>query len=213
MRRLGFTEDYREGVAAFLEKRQAELHRAMIISFAHEFVFTAVPKTGTHAVRQALREHLGPQDIEQVGLFVQKEFPIPELAELKHGHISLQQLRPHLSARQFETFLRIVPWHNHRLILFILLILLLIGALPRWGHSTQLGLRPVGILGLILIVIVILLLLGQNLQRARLLRKAPGRRASIGTRLAISAACAWLAVPSITRFLMPWTMPARRKRL
>lgn len=78
----------------------------MIISFAHEFVFTAVPKTGTHAVRQALREHLGPQDIEQVGLFVQKEFPIPELAELKHGHISLQQLRPHLSARQFETFFK-----------------------------------------------------------------------------------------------------------
>ena len=29
-------------------------------------------------------------------------------------------------------------------ILIILLILLLIGALPRWGYSSELGLRPVG---------------------------------------------------------------------
>jgi hypothetical protein len=46
-------------------------------------------------------------------------------------------------------------------ILIILLILLLIGALPRWGHSANWGYGPSGILGLILIVIVILLLLGR----------------------------------------------------
>jgi hypothetical protein len=44
-------------------------------------------------------------------------------------------------------------------ILIILLILLLIGALPRWGHSTNWGYGPSGILGLILIVIVVLVLL------------------------------------------------------
>jgi hypothetical protein len=74
----------------------------MIISFAHKFVFVAVPKTGTHAVRRALRAHLGPEDIEQVGLFVHKRLPIPELAALEHGHISLQQLRPHLPPEQFD---------------------------------------------------------------------------------------------------------------
>ena len=45
-------------------------------------------------------------------------------------------------------------------ILLILLILLLVGALPRWGYSTGWGYGPSGLLGVILIVIVILLLTG-----------------------------------------------------
>jgi hypothetical protein len=78
----------------------------MIVSFAHKFVFAAIPKTGTHAVRQALRAHLGPEDIEQVGLFVHKRLPIPELAALEHGHLSLLQLRPHLPSEQFDSFFK-----------------------------------------------------------------------------------------------------------
>ena len=54
----------------------------MIVSHAHRYVFVPIPKTGTHAVRQALREHMGPDDIEQVGLFVNRKFPWPELAAL-----------------------------------------------------------------------------------------------------------------------------------
>lgn len=46
-------------------------------------------------------------------------------------------------------------------ILIILLILMLIGALPRWGYSTGWGYGPSGILGLILIVVLILWLLGR----------------------------------------------------
>jgi hypothetical protein len=46
-------------------------------------------------------------------------------------------------------------------ILVILLILMLIGALPRWGHSANWGYGPSGILGVILIVILILLLMGR----------------------------------------------------
>jgi hypothetical protein len=45
-------------------------------------------------------------------------------------------------------------------ILIILLILLLVGALPRWGYSAGWGYGPSGLLGLILIVVLILLLLG-----------------------------------------------------
>lgn len=78
----------------------------MIVSFRHKFVFAAVPKTGTHAVRRALRRHMGPQDLEQVGLFVQSRFPIPELARIGHGHLSLAQIRPYMTPQDFGGFFK-----------------------------------------------------------------------------------------------------------
>lgn len=45
-------------------------------------------------------------------------------------------------------------------ILIVILILLLIGALPRWGHSAKWGYGPSGILATILVIILILMLLG-----------------------------------------------------
>jgi hypothetical protein len=78
----------------------------MIISARHRFIFVAIPKTGTHAVRQALREHMGPEDMEQVGLFVNRRMPIPDLARLGHGHLSLQQVRPYLRPEDFDGFFK-----------------------------------------------------------------------------------------------------------
>ena len=46
-------------------------------------------------------------------------------------------------------------------ILIIILILLVLGALPRWGYSRGWGYYPSGGLGLILLIVVILLLLGR----------------------------------------------------
>jgi hypothetical protein len=46
-------------------------------------------------------------------------------------------------------------------ILIVLLILLLIGALPTWGHSRNWGYGPSGGVGLIVIVLVVLLLMGR----------------------------------------------------
>ena len=46
-------------------------------------------------------------------------------------------------------------------ILLIILVLLLIGALPNWGHSSGWGYGPSGILGVIVVVILVLLLLGR----------------------------------------------------
>jgi hypothetical protein len=48
-----------------------------------------------------------------------------------------------------------------RLVLLIILILLLIGAFPRWPHSRNWGYYPSGGLGLVLLIIIILLLLGR----------------------------------------------------
>lgn len=78
----------------------------MIISGLHKFIFVAIPKTGTHSIRRALREHMGPQDLEQVGLFVQRQLPIPDLARIGHGHITLAQLRPYMKADEFQAFFK-----------------------------------------------------------------------------------------------------------
>jgi hypothetical protein len=47
------------------------------------------------------------------------------------------------------------------LILIIILVLLLLGALPRWGYSRSWGYYPSGGLGLILVIILVLVLLGR----------------------------------------------------
>jgi hypothetical protein len=78
----------------------------MIISHKHQFIFAAIPKTGTHSVRQALREQMGEEDLEQVGLFVNKRFPFPELAAISHGHIGLAQVRPYVGEAAFDSYFK-----------------------------------------------------------------------------------------------------------
>lgn len=46
-------------------------------------------------------------------------------------------------------------------ILLIILILILVGALPTWGHSRSWGYGPSGLIGFILIILIILFLLGK----------------------------------------------------
>jgi hypothetical protein len=46
-------------------------------------------------------------------------------------------------------------------ILIVVLIIILIGAVPRWGYSANWGYGPSGLIGLLLVVVVVLLLLGR----------------------------------------------------
>ena len=46
-------------------------------------------------------------------------------------------------------------------ILIVILILALLGALPRWSHSRDWGYAPTGGVGLVLFVVVVLLVLGR----------------------------------------------------
>ncbi|MGA8538541.1 MAG: DUF3309 family protein [Terriglobales bacterium] len=46
-------------------------------------------------------------------------------------------------------------------ILIVILILALLGVLPRWSHSRDWGYAPTGGVGLILVIVVILLVLGR----------------------------------------------------
>jgi hypothetical protein len=47
------------------------------------------------------------------------------------------------------------------ILLIVILVIVLIGALPTWGHSKSWGPYPSGGIGLILLILIILLLLGR----------------------------------------------------
>ena len=47
-----------------------------------------------------------------------------------------------------------VGWEPFRTILLIVLVLLLLGVLPTWGHSRSWGYGPTGGLGLILVIVL-----------------------------------------------------------
>lgn len=47
------------------------------------------------------------------------------------------------------------------LILILLVIILLVGATPRWPYSRGWGYYPSGLLGLILLVVIVLVLVGR----------------------------------------------------
>jgi hypothetical protein len=46
-------------------------------------------------------------------------------------------------------------------ILLIILVLVLLGVIPTWGHSRAWGYGPSGIVGVILVVVLVLVLLGR----------------------------------------------------
>jgi hypothetical protein len=46
-------------------------------------------------------------------------------------------------------------------VLLIVLILLLIGAVPRWGYSRSWGYGPSGLIGIILVIVLVLALTGR----------------------------------------------------
>lgn len=47
------------------------------------------------------------------------------------------------------------------MILVIILVLILVGVLPTWGHSRSWGNRPASIIGIILVIVLVLALMGR----------------------------------------------------
>ena len=78
----------------------------MIVSHKHKFIFFAVPKTATHAIREALRKHTVEDDWEQQTLFGAQYLPIRELASIGHGHISVTQLRRYLPQETWDSYFK-----------------------------------------------------------------------------------------------------------
>jgi Protein of unknown function (DUF3309) len=46
-------------------------------------------------------------------------------------------------------------------VLIVILILALLGVLPRWSHSREWGYIPTGGVGLVLLIVVVLILIGR----------------------------------------------------
>jgi hypothetical protein len=46
-------------------------------------------------------------------------------------------------------------------ILLVVLVLMLLGALPNWGHSRSWGYGPSGGLGLVLLIVIVLVVMGR----------------------------------------------------
>ena len=113
----------------------------MIISHQHRFIFVAVPKTGTHSVREALRPHLGPDDEEQARLFVEKKLSNPALAAVGHGHISLAHLQPLMERGAFEQYVKFAFVRNpfDRFVSYCAFITRKTGAFERDPQSVMRG--------------------------------------------------------------------------
>ena len=83
----------------------------MIFSQTRQFVFFAVPKTGTHSVREQLRPLLSGGDWEQQQLTGRDLSPLPGIAAIGHGHVSYGQLvasigREHMASLFSFAFVR-----------------------------------------------------------------------------------------------------------
>ena len=78
----------------------------MILSESRRFIFFAVPKTGTHTIREALRVHLAEGDWEQQLRYGKQLSPLPEIAAVNHGHVSYRQLSGAIGVTALSEFFR-----------------------------------------------------------------------------------------------------------
>ncbi len=84
----------------------------MIVSHKHQFIFFAQPRTGTHSVRAALQPHLGADDWQQQALTQTLMLPVPELARIGHGHISLVQVQASLPDEIWREYFKFAMVRN-----------------------------------------------------------------------------------------------------
>jgi len=76
-------------------------------------------------------------------------------------HVSLFRLYQLCNGQECSWWAQEKEPYMFATILIVVLILALLGGLPRWSHSSNWGYYPTGGVGLVLLVVVVLLLLGR----------------------------------------------------
>ena len=84
----------------------------MIVSHRHRFIFFAVPRTGTHAIRAALAPLLGERDWQQETLRLDALSPVPAIARIGHGHVTAQHAQAHLPATVWRSYFKFAMVRN-----------------------------------------------------------------------------------------------------
>lgn len=85
----------------------------MIISNTNKYIFVAIPKTATHAVRFALRQHLDEEkDWEHVSKYITRRIPIKELSTIQHGHLRCIDIKPHLDVLVWDSYFKFAICRN-----------------------------------------------------------------------------------------------------
>jgi hypothetical protein len=87
-----------------------------ILSHRHRLAFIAIPKSASHSIRFALRDQLGPEDEEQVALFVQRRIAHPVFDSAPHGHQTARQVFQALGSERWPQYCSFAvvrnPWER-----------------------------------------------------------------------------------------------------
>ncbi len=86
--------------------------RVVIVSHRHRFIFFAVPRTASHAIRAALGPFLGDEDWQQEALRLGVSSPIPALARIGHGHVTVRQARSSLPPAVWRSYFKFALVRN-----------------------------------------------------------------------------------------------------
>lgn len=77
----------------------------MIISDTHKFIFIAIPKTGTHSVREVLTEYATDYHVGTGGgVSIPHKSRFPEFANFHHGHLTASQMNSVVNIADYYTF-------------------------------------------------------------------------------------------------------------
>ena len=83
-----------------------------MVSHRHRFVFLAVPRTASHAIRAALGPLLGGEDWQQELLRLGLRSPLPGIARIGHGHVTAREACAELPGEVWRSYFKFAIVRN-----------------------------------------------------------------------------------------------------